>query len=65
VNFAGGPIGLSTLALSVGEESETVESVCEPFLIRQGLMARTPRGRVATELGWTHLGHQPPERGLF
>lgn len=65
VNFAGGPIGLSTLALSVGEESETVESVCEPFLIRQGLMARTPRGRVATELGWSHLGHQPPERTLF
>lgn len=59
-NFAGGPVGLSTLALSVGEESETVEIVSEPFLIRQGLIARTPRGRVATASGWRHLGKTPP-----
>jgi len=59
-NFAGGPVGLSTLALSVGEESETVEIVSEPFLIRQGLIARTPRGRVATAAGWRHLGRTPP-----
>jgi len=59
-NFAGGPVGLSTLALSVGEESETVEIVSEPFLIRQGLIARTPRGRVATAAGWRHLGKTPP-----
>lgn len=59
-NFAGGPIGLSTLALSVGEESETVESVSEPFLIRQGLLARTPRGRVATSAAWRHLGKEAP-----
>lgn len=59
-NFAGGPVGLSTLALSVGEESETVEVVSEPFLIRQGLIARTPRGRVATASGWRHLGKTPP-----
>lgn len=59
-NFSGGPVGLSTLALSVGEESETVEIVSEPFLIRQGLIARTPRGRVATASGWRHLGKTPP-----
>lgn len=59
-NFSGGPVGLSTLALSVGEESETVEIVSEPFLIRQGLIARTPRGRVATAAGWRHLGKTPP-----
>ncbi|NDB08210.1 MAG: Holliday junction branch migration DNA helicase RuvB [Actinobacteria bacterium] len=59
-NFGGGPVGLSTLALSVGEESETVEIVSEPFLIRQGLIARTPRGRVATASGWRHLGKTPP-----
>lgn len=62
-NFAGGPVGLSTLALSVGEESETVEIVSEPFLIRQGLIARTPRGRVATASGWRHLGKTPPASG--
>jgi Holliday junction DNA helicase RuvB len=60
-NFEGGPVGLSTLAISVGEESETLEAVCEPFLIRQGLLARTPRGRIATKAGWLHLGMRPPE----
>jgi Holliday junction DNA helicase RuvB len=58
--FAGGPVGLSTLAIAVGEETETVESVAEPFLVRNGFMARTPRGRVATALGWTHLGKVAP-----
>jgi Holliday junction DNA helicase RuvB len=58
--FAGGPVGLSTLAIAVGEETETVESVAEPFLVRNGFMARTPRGRVATALGWSHLGKTPP-----
>lgn len=58
--FGGGPVGLSTLALSVGEEMETVASVAEPFLLRAGLLARTPRGRIATAAGWSHLGLQPP-----
>lgn len=61
--FGGGPVGLSTLALSVGEETETVSEVAEPFLIREGLMMRTPRGRVATGAGWRHLGLQPPVDG--
>jgi Holliday junction DNA helicase RuvB len=61
--FAGGPVGLSTLAIAVGEESETVESVAEPFLVRNGLMARTPRGRVATEAGYRHIGRTPPQSG--
>ena len=58
--FGGGPVGLSTLAIAVGEETETVESVAEPFLVRNGFMARTPRGRVATPLGWSHLGKVAP-----
>jgi Holliday junction DNA helicase RuvB len=58
--FAGGPVGLSTLAVAVGEEAETVETVAEPFLVRAGLLARTPRGRVATPAAWTHLGRRPP-----
>lgn len=58
--FAGGPVGLSTLAIAVGEEPETVEEVAEPFLVREGLMMRTPRGRVATPAGWAHLGLLPP-----
>src|SRR6516165_10297754 len=61
--FGGGPVGLSTLAVAVGEESETVEVVAEPFLVRAGLMARTPRGRVATPAAWEHLGLPPPEAG--
>jgi Holliday junction DNA helicase RuvB len=59
--FGGGPVGLSTLAVAVGEEAETVEVVAEPFLVRGGLMARTPRGRVATPAAWIHLGLTPPE----
>jgi Holliday junction DNA helicase RuvB len=58
--FNGGPVGLSTLAIAVGEEIETVESVAEPFLVRNGFMARTPRGRVATSQGWLHIGRTPP-----
>jgi holliday junction DNA helicase RuvB len=58
--FGGGPVGLSTLAVALGEEAETVEVVAEPFLVRRGLLARTPRGRVATAAGWTHLGLEPP-----
>ena len=58
--FNGGPVGLSTLAIAVGEDSETVESVAEPFLVRNGFMARTPRGRIATELGYSHLGRKAP-----
>jgi holliday junction DNA helicase RuvB len=54
--FGGGPVGLSTLAISVGEERETVEEVAEPFLVRQGFLMRTPRGRVATPAAWRHLG---------
>jgi Holliday junction DNA helicase RuvB len=54
--FDGGPVGLSTLAVSVGEEAETIESVVEPFLVRTGLITRTPRGRVATPAAWEHLG---------
>jgi len=58
--FGGGPVGLSTLAVAVGEESETVETVAEPFLVRHGLLARTPRGRVATAAAYSHLGVTPP-----
>jgi Holliday junction DNA helicase RuvB len=58
--FAGGPVGLSTLAISVSEPTETVEDVYEPFLIRQGLLMRTPRGRVATPAAWARLGLEPP-----
>jgi Holliday junction DNA helicase RuvB len=58
--FGGGPVGVSTLAVAVGEERETVEEVAEPFLVRSGLLARTPRGRVATPAAWTHLGMAVP-----
>jgi holliday junction DNA helicase RuvB len=58
--FAGGPVGLSTLAISVGEEPETVEDVYEPYLLQLGLLKRTPRGRVATAAAWSHLGLAPP-----
>jgi Holliday junction DNA helicase RuvB len=58
--FGGGPVGLSTLAVAVGEQPETVEEVAEPFLVRAGMLARTPRGRVATPAAWAHLGRTPP-----
>jgi len=60
--FGGGPVGVSTLAVAVGEEPATVEEVAEPFLVRAGLLARTPRGRVATPAAWEHLGVAPPKR---
>jgi Holliday junction DNA helicase RuvB len=75
--FNGGPVGLSTLAVAIGEETDTVEEVAEPFLVRQGLLARTPRGRIATAAAWAHLGlpmpagpavpgrSAPPQAGLF
>ncbi len=68
--FGGGPVGLSTLAVSVGEETETVEDVYEPFLLQLGLLMRTPRGRVAMPAAWQHLGldspaHAPAPPGLF
>ncbi|MGQ0837460.1 Holliday junction branch migration DNA helicase RuvB [Actinokineospora sp.] len=59
-SFGGGPVGVSTLAVAVGEEPATVEEVCEPYLVRAGMLARTPRGRVATALAWTHLGLPAP-----
>ncbi len=63
--FGGGPIGLGTLAVAVGEERETVEEVAEPFLVRAGLLARTPRGRVATPAAWRHLGLAEPRYSAF
>ncbi|HLS03522.1 MAG TPA: Holliday junction branch migration DNA helicase RuvB [Actinomycetales bacterium] len=58
--FGGGPVGLTTLAVAVGEEAETVETVAEPFLVREGLITRTPRGRVLSPSGWEHIGLTPP-----
>jgi Holliday junction DNA helicase RuvB len=63
--FGGGPVGLSTLAVAVGEERETVEEVAEPFLVRSGYLARTPRGRVATPAAWRHLGLAVPKGATF
>lgn len=59
-SFGGGPVGLSTLAVAVGEQPDTVEEVCEPYLLRAGLLVRTPRGRLATEGAWRHLGRTRP-----
>jgi Holliday junction DNA helicase RuvB len=63
--FGGGPVGLSTLAVSLGEEPDTIEDVYEPYLLQLGFLQRTPRGRVITELGRTHLRSEPPADGLF
>jgi Holliday junction DNA helicase RuvB len=63
--FGGGPVGLSTLAVAVGEERETVEEVAEPFLVRSGYLARTPRGRVATPAAWRHVGLTVPKGATF
>jgi holliday junction DNA helicase RuvB len=65
VRFGGGPVGVATLAVAVGEEPNTVEEVCEPFLVRAGLLARTSRGRVATEAAWHHLGRPLPRGGAL
>ncbi len=62
-DFGGGPVGLTTLAVAVGEEPDTVEDVVEPFLIQQGLLARTSRGRVATHQAWEHLGLRQDDPG--
>jgi Holliday junction DNA helicase RuvB len=64
--FGGGPVGLSTLAVAVGEEPDTIEDVYEPYLLQSGLLQRTPRGRAATARAWEHLGLEPPrEAALF
>ena len=63
--FDGGPVGLNTLAVSVGEEPETIESVVEPFLVRIGMLTRTPRGRVATRRAWDHLSIRRPGSGAL
>src|SRR5206468_12680996 len=65
--FEGGPVGLSTLAVAVGEEADTIEDVYEPYLLQRGLLERTPRGRAATPRAWAHLGLDPPapEARLF
>jgi Holliday junction DNA helicase RuvB len=60
VKFGGGPVGLSTLAIAVGEEPETVEDAYEPFLLQTGLLQRTPRGRTATAAAYGHLGIESP-----
>ncbi|TDX14796.1 Holliday junction DNA helicase subunit RuvB [Buttiauxella sp. BIGb0552] len=59
--FLGGPVGLDNLAAAIGEERETIEDVLEPFLIQQGFLQRTPRGRIATPRAWTHFGIVPPD----
>ena len=60
--FKGGPVGLSTIATACGEEAETIEEVYEPFLIMEGFLKRTARGRQATELAYKHLGVIPPSQ---
>ena len=61
--FAGGPVGVENLAAAIGEERDTIEDVLEPFLIQQGYLQRTQRGRVATALAWRHLGLVQPRTG--
>ena len=63
--FGGGPVGLSTLAVALGEEADTIEDVYEPYLLQLGFLQRTPRGRVVTELGRAHVGVMPTETSLF
>jgi Holliday junction DNA helicase RuvB len=65
--FDGGPVGLDNVAAAIGEERDTIEDVIEPFLIQQGFLQRTPRGRVATLAAYPHLGVAPPKSsgGLF
>ena len=57
--FMGGPVGLDNLAAAIGEEKDTIEDVLEPFLIQQGFLQRTPRGRIATQRAYQHFGLQP------
>ncbi|MFZ0391293.1 MAG: Holliday junction branch migration DNA helicase RuvB [Calditrichia bacterium] len=63
-NYGGGPVGLSTLAVAVGEESDTIEEVYEPFLIQEGFLQRTPRGRVATRLAYDHFNYTFTRHGI-
>jgi Holliday junction DNA helicase RuvB len=63
--FGGGPVGLSTLAVALGEEAETLEDVYEPYLLQLGFLQRTPRGRIVTALGREHLGAPDDESTLF
>ncbi|HEY0293917.1 MAG TPA: Holliday junction DNA helicase RuvB C-terminal domain-containing protein, partial [Bordetella sp.] len=58
--FDGGPVGVDSLAAAIGEERDTIEDVIEPYLIQQGYLQRTPRGRMATQMTWRHLGLTPP-----
>ncbi|MCL7750713.1 Holliday junction branch migration DNA helicase RuvB [Guyparkeria hydrothermalis] len=60
--FDGGPVGLDNLAAAIGESRDTIEDVLEPYLIQQGFLIRTPRGRMATRQTWSHFGYRPPER---
>ena len=62
-NFAGGPVGLNTLSTAIGEQAETIEEVYEPYLIKEGFLLRTPRGRMVTEKAYTHLGLNRPNKG--
>jgi Holliday junction DNA helicase RuvB len=61
-NFAGGPVGLDTLAAAISEERGTIEDVLEPYLLQQGFIMRTPRGRVVTQHAYLHFGLQPPQQ---
>jgi Holliday junction DNA helicase RuvB len=62
-NFRGGPVGLDTIAATVGEESQTIEDVYEPYLLQMGFLQRTPRGRMVTAAAYRHLGMKPPADG--
>ncbi|MBQ5972851.1 MAG: Holliday junction branch migration DNA helicase RuvB, partial [Oscillospiraceae bacterium] len=62
-NYGGGPVGLETLAATVGEDASTIEDVYEPYLMQLGFLARTPRGRCVTPGAYRHLGLNPPESG--
>jgi len=65
VKFGGGPVGLSTLAVALGEEPDTIEDVYEPYLLQLGFLQRTPRGRIVTELGRKHVGVPALDENLF
>lgn len=60
--FDGGPVGVGTIGAAVGEDADTIEEVYEPFLVQNGFLHRTPRGRVATAQAYRHLGYPPPNR---
>ena len=63
--FSGGPVGLETLAAAVSEDTETIEDVYEPYLLQEGFLQRTPRGRIATERAYKHLGFAAPQRATL